>query len=626
MQTTVFPFHFNPTKNIDHMWTVEKTMAGLNNQGTVVALKIDAELKSQSGSYKGIQTALSFGLKQESSSPHADTIKVVSNMEVKASQSPVYEITFTSNVERPHVNNRWNKDRMVNEALNMVFNGQIEYGYQTLPKKTVRIHSKMAKSEEQKQSVKGSAEFQRCSQEEQQGKHLADVCELTRHQAASIDEIQAELEMPINITKYPFFYRVGDILKAYFIGQLWTEESSYTSPTTLKLMAKVSRVGEEAQLEAEIAGHKYRLVNIRMPKILKGVFPVSMRNPFRYNLVQKLTRNQLPASCRVEPEYISTFDNKNYGYQLNDCWHLLFNDCSKKIPVAVLAKSLKATTPQQKEVKILAGPAEVIMTPKSSVQLIISLNIDGHQEEIQVQPGQIMPIIYKGNEIMEILRYQDNVYLVKAFKEALWVLFDGERLEVSGSYLLKSRSCGLCGDLNGENTADLKTPRQCIMSHPRFAAYSYMIQESCQGIPSQYKPQYEQEKANCVKEEVIPTPLAYLAKIVATKASELTKPMISQHLVQRQPRSGQVCISVQKVKVCSKISQEETEEPRPVKVAPKKVEYVCYDATMPKAQQLEQLAKSGESLDLEVTGKAIAFSMIVYEPIVCQWQSNQIGI
>ena len=45
------------------------------------------------------------------------------------------------------------------------------------------------------------------------------------------------------------------------------------------------------------------------------------------------------------------------------------------------------------------------------------------------------------------------------------------------------------------------------MSHPRFAAYSYMIQESCQGIPSQDLARYQQEKTKCVKQEIIPTTL-----------------------------------------------------------------------------------------------------------------------
>ena len=43
------------------------------------------------------------------------------------------------------------------------------------------------------------------------------------------------------------------------------------------------------------------------------------------------------------------------------------------------------------------------------------------------------------------------------------------------------------------------------MSQPRFAAYSFMIQESCQGIPSQDLAKYQEEKTKCVKQEIIPT-------------------------------------------------------------------------------------------------------------------------
>jgi len=439
-------------------------------------------------------------------SPSSEAIKMVSSASLENLKlGTVYEINFSSDIVRPFVSSRWNKEHIVNEALNLFFNGQIEYGLKNAQMKTISLQSSMLKTEEQKKSVLESAEFRRCSFEEQQGKPLAQICELTRHQAASIDAIKAELQMPFDMTKSPILKEVGSIFRAYFLGQLWTEASTYTSTSSLKLQAMVSRSGEEAQLVVEFAGIKYRLVNIRMPMLFKGVFPVSLRNPLGYNLIQKFTRSQIPASCRVEPQFISTFDNLTYGYELNDCWHMLFSDRTKKVPVAVLAKRRLPT--QLKEVKILAGPVEVIMSPVSAGQLRLFVNVGGLTEEIQVQPGQIKPVLFKGSEIMEVKRYQDNVYLVNAFQESLWVLFDGERLEVSGSYLLKSRSVGLCGDLNGEKTADLKTPNQCIMSRPLFAAFSHMIQKSCQGIPTQYKPQYEQELTTCVREVVIPTSL-----------------------------------------------------------------------------------------------------------------------
>jgi predicted esterase len=108
---------------------------------------------------------------------------------------------------------------------------------------------------------------------------------------------------------------------------------------------------------------------------------------------------------------------------------------------------------------------------------------------------------------LHIQRFEDNVYGVHAVQENTMVLFCGKHAQIFGTPLLRARSCGLCGDLNAETTADLKTPERCIMSRPRFDAYSYMIQESCQGIPSQDLAKYQQEKTRCVKQEIIPTTL-----------------------------------------------------------------------------------------------------------------------
>lgn len=484
------------------------------HQGTVVSMNAHADLK---GSNKALSTSMTMSYKKESSSPKANSYQLISDMEVKTSSTPVYEIKFESRANVPKVNTRWNLQQLLQEAFELALNGQVSYGYENKQKATIKMTNQMAKSSEQKESVRQSPEYQRCTQVEQEGKKLSNVCEFARHQAASIDELQTEMQIPQTLVQHPRFRQIGQFIRAYFLGQVSEEESSNASQTNLKIKASVSRVGDEAQIQAELAGRKYKIQNIRMPWALRGVFPISMRNPTSYNIMQKLTQNQIPASCRIEPSYVSTFDNKTYQYQLNDCYHLLFKDCSQNIPVAVLAKNVQANS-QQKQVKILAGPSEIILTPN----LMVKMNFNGHQESINIQAGQTKTWQNAaGQTIVEIKKYQDNVILVNAIQESLWVLYDGERVEVSGSYMLRSRACGLCGDLNGENTADLQTPQQCLMSRPRFAAYSYMVQESCQGIPSQDKAKYQQEKTQCIKKTYIPTPLERLSKIVAAKASQV---------------------------------------------------------------------------------------------------------
>ena len=116
--------------------------------------------------------------------------------------------------------------------------------------------------------------------------------------------------------------------------------------------------------------------------------------------------------------------------------------------------------------------------------------------------------------------------------------------------------------------------------------------------------------------------LEKLVEKLAQSPSQLPRPLISQHVVEK--RHARVCISVQKVKTCSKINQEESEEPKPEGLVRKMLQFVCFDAPSRQAHQLEQRAKAGESLILPFAGKPISYSKIQYEPTVCRRQSNQI--
>merc|ERR1719177_70966 len=118
----------------------------------------------------------------------------------------------------------------------------------------------------------------------------------------------------------------------------------------------------------------------------------------------------------------------------------------------------------------------------------IHLNLNGQAQIVQVLPGEFKVIRHDGVQILHIQRFEDNVYAVHAIQENVMVF--------------------LCGELNAETTADLKSPQRCLMSRPRFAAYSYMIQEpTCHGIPSQDLAKYNKEKQTCVRQEIIPTTL-----------------------------------------------------------------------------------------------------------------------
>jgi len=493
-----------------------KTMSSLGNQASTLALRLDAKLV---GTTKALSTAITFGYKLESTTIK-DILKLVTHIELLAPFIPAYEVKMASSAEIPRVNILRNKEQLLQQALEVVLNGQVEFGRVNEAKEIIKMKTLMIKTEQLKEAVRTSPEFLRCTQQEQLEHPLAEVCELVRHQAASVDEVRFEMVIPAFLSRLPILDlivpNVVNVVKTLFVGHVIETPISHVSPTDVKIITKINRVGDLAQAIIEYNGRRYELRNIRIPSdqcieqrwgarlcsLQKGIFPLSLRSPYLYVGLKRLT--QIPATCHVGTTHVRTLDGKMYNYEMNNCFHLLFGDVTEKIPVAVMARNLQRVS---KEVKILAGVAEVLMTPISATNMKIQLNLNGQQQIVEVLPGELKVIRHNGLEILHIRRFEDNVYAVHAVQEHLMVMFCGKHAEIFGTPLMRARSCGLCGDLNAETTADLKTPERCIMSRPRFAAYSYMIQDSCQGIPSQDLAKYQQEKTRCVKQEIIPTPL-----------------------------------------------------------------------------------------------------------------------
>merc|ERR1711951_137555 len=123
----------------------------------------------------------------------------------------------------------------------------------------------------------------------------------------------------------------------------------------------------------------------------------------------------------------------------------------------------------------------------------------------------------EGKILLIVQRFEDNAVWVHIPDQGLKVLSNGSRVEVVAPWLLKSRTVGLCGDMNGERSADLKTPGMCVL-RPRLAALSFMLNKSgaepgfvrCSGLPATLKEEFVRESTKCPRMEVIPTPVSTL--------------------------------------------------------------------------------------------------------------------
>merc|ERR1712040_28675 len=212
--------------------------------------------------------------------------------------------------------------------------------------------------------------------------------------------------------------------------------------------------------------------------------------------------------------------------------------------------------------------------------------------------GKLIKKNVEGKIIAMVQRFQDGVVSVYVPEQGLKVLSDGSRIEIVAPQLLKSRTVGLCGDMNGEVSADLKTPGMCVM-RPRLAAITYMLNKSgsesgfercsgLSGLPSGLKQEFERESTQCSRETIIPTPVSKLYE----RISVLNKPTGMSHIVDKQ----------------------------------KSVEFVCISQPSTLARSLEKRALSGESLFQEISQLPTVFRKVEFEPVACKSEMSSISL
>merc|ERR1712033_36943 len=217
-----------------------------------------------------------------------------------------------------------------------------------------------------------------------------------------------------------------------------------------------------------------------------------------------------------------------------------------------------------------------------------------------------------------VMMFQDGVVSVHVPEQGITVLSNGVLVEVVAPQLLKSRAVGLCGDMNGEKSADLKTPGMCVMP-PHLAALSFIVNKSgsapgferCSGIPAALKPEFVRLSTECPREVIIPTPISKLYKAI----SILTKPTGMMHIVEKQ--SAHLCISKQMVKICLS---------KPLSIKQKSVEFACVPRPSVLARSLEKRALSGEVLFQEISQLPTVFRKVEFEPVACKSEMSSMTL
>merc|ERR1712112_646053 len=549
---------------------------------------------------------------REQNRPEAEIQKDQTEFEVQCSYQPrsdstPYDFTLmtSANIARP--TSKWNKEQMLSQNIGGQVNIQAHYGQRGQQQESVTVTLESSRSQEQKEYAEECQKAKKCQQQNQQGEKLTEECKQARECAASVDKFDTSVKMPSYIAQNRYVKTAGEICKALALPYITKFESRQLSQNkqeyTYDLSIKIDPKGDKVSMKVEGDCDQVEMKNIRIPQSLKGLLPVNVQNTDAINILQKLTNGQAPSTCSIENgRQVKTFDNVEYQLneqQLNNCEHVIFKDCSadSKVQVSVeqqsSAKKVKVLIDNHEyEVEIPSGGSRATVKVNGEQKTHVSeqeckLREEREHEEKKRElkrEQQLSEFVeqkhnYYSDRNTYVTSYQDGVYAVVSNLYGIAVYCEQGRIQVqSYQHMLRNRACGLCGDLNDEKTADVKSAGGCIMSSNKLASYSYMLEgSSCQArIPSQEQQKYNQETQQCLKKETVKTPV--------TKIYEEKQTVSQKHL--SEEHENKICISKERVNVCQSNSS-------PQEITQKKVQYFCISKDT-RGAKLQRMAEQGD--------------------------------
>merc|ERR1711931_161378 len=336
--------------------------------------------------------------------------------------SETFALRFEGKFDLPKLMNRWNVEKMIQENLKGGFQGELFFG-KSSQMESIKVVAKMEKTEALKKEILASPEYKQCMVEQRNQIQLAPVCTTVRLQAAAMDKIHLTIHTPNAWSNSYVMNLLDGISKALLLGNIESEETFSGTEGVTIAEARADRVSQMITAKVWTPSREVLLRNIRFMGLARFFLPATaLRNPMEVAAL-KLTGDHIPATCRVEPTLVRTFDNMTVPYQIYDCEHVLLMDGSRHIPLAVTTKTVEA---QKKVVKILSGVNEVQMIPTKADFMKVMLN--GEQLTLPAVGEQLIKKSPEGKILLIVQRYED-VILVH-IPEQMLKLSNGSVVEV----------------------------------------------------------------------------------------------------------------------------------------------------------------------------------------------------
>merc|ERR1712223_2165688 len=358
---------------------------------------------------------------------------------------------------------------------------------------------------------------------------------------------------------------------------------------------------------------KYKYRDVPMPYPFTYMYPVSyVTGPVSMG-VKAVTGKPVYPVCTMEGKHISTFDNRTTKADMDDCFHLLSGDCSKAMSYGVLVRSLESSSSyspeSKKEVKIFIGRTDITMRPEGE-HVIVKVN--GSPIEVPTVERHVIKS-EQGHIMGKIIMSKDKVVILKSSK--ISVFFDGKRVKLEGSNLLKNKLCGLCGDNNNKKIGDVPSPRQCLLSKPKLEVASYRVSlpsKQCSPLPGHLRAELERETERCIRFSHRPTSgisSAYRQSESLYSSGECTK---THHEIVDKYAKNELCFSIIPIVECGSSCHPSATELR------MNVGFTCMSKSDRRTQRIAEKIRNGEVITHELMHFPISYTTVREMPLECK--------
>merc|ERR1719462_601395 len=313
-------------------------------------------------------------------------------------------------------------------------------------------------------------------------------CGLKKRQETALDQIEIEVtatpDLPVEV------YTIGRYLDSFLKG-MFIEYITQLPNFRVRDMHGVKMVIEfDQRLEAlnlKITSPLDTTVfkNIRLPFWLRQIFPLHHSTNLVEQVYRALFGERLFGKCILDRGHVHTFDKRTYNYHLDDCYHLVAADCTKRNTHAILAKekdNVKHVMIFSENNKIVIEEPALRYTRPTTAFTVKMQTGQERMVVVEVVPDRLVRLL--GGLVT--VSWARGVLTVDT--PAHRVIYNGKTLDVMNKAVFAAGDqCGLCGDHNRMRLSDIKSSSQCVHTSLLSMAHSYRVNsaiEQCSPLSS----------------------------------------------------------------------------------------------------------------------------------------------